>query len=145
MVTPKSVVVFRVSLLRVSRSARAHVGLLNKQWSLFYKRRKKENKTMADQERTDEKKPESEPERQAAAPPPAVFGKDPGFPGRGRRGGWKGPLIDYKEVELIRRFLTGSSKIMSRKRSSTNTQEQRALKLAVKRARFLALIPYSGS
>ena len=101
---------------------------------------------MADQERTDEQTPKSEPQRQAATPPPAAFGKDPGFPGRGRRGRrWKGPLIDYKEVELIRRFLTGSSKIMSRKRSSTNTQEQRALKLAVKRARFLALIPYSGS
>ena len=99
---------------------------------------------MADQEITDVKKPESDSEQPATTP--GAFSKDPGFPGRGRRGRrWKGPLIDYKEVELIRRFLTGSSKIMSRKRSSTNTQEQRALKLAVKRARFLALIPYSGS
>ena len=55
------------------------------------------------------------------------------------------PLIDYKEVELIRKFLTTSSKLMSRKRAGTSTQEQRALKLAVKRARFLALIPFSGT
>ena len=62
------------------------------------------------------------------------------------RGGpdWKGPIVDYKEIELLRKFLTPSSKIMSRKRAGTTTQEQRALKLAVKQARFLSLIPYSG-
>ena len=57
---------------------------------------------------------------------------------------WVGPLIDYKEVELLRKFLTSSSKLMSRKRAGTNTQEQNALKLAIKRARFLSLIPYRG-
>ena len=63
------------------------------------------------------------------------------------RGGpdWNGPLIDYKEVELLRKFLTASSKIMSRKRGGTNTQEQRVIKQAVKRARFIALIPYHGA
>lgn len=59
--------------------------------------------------------------------------------------GWVGPVVDYKEVELLRKFLTTSSKLMSRRRAGTNTQEQRAMKQAVKRARFLALIPYSGS
>ena len=58
---------------------------------------------------------------------------------------WVGPIVDYKEVELIRKFLTTSSKLMSRRRAGTNTQEQRDLKEAVKRARFMALIPYSGS
>ena len=57
---------------------------------------------------------------------------------------WVGPVIDYKEVELVRKFLTSSSKINARKRAGTNTQEQRMLKLAVKRARFLGLIPYRG-
>ncbi len=57
---------------------------------------------------------------------------------------WNGPIVDYKEIELLRKFLTPSSKIMSRKRAGTTTQEQRALKLAVKQARFLSLIPYSG-
>ena len=66
------------------------------------------------------------------------------FPERKRKE-WVGPLVDYKEVEMLRKFLTSSSKMMSRKRGGTNTQEQKALKLAVKRARFLALIPYSGT
>ncbi len=57
---------------------------------------------------------------------------------------WTGPLIDYKEIELLRKFLTSSSKIMSRKRAGTNTQEQAQLKLAVKRARFMALLPFRG-
>jgi small subunit ribosomal protein S18 len=60
------------------------------------------------------------------------------------RGGpdWVGPLVDYKEVELLRKFLTSSNKLMSRKRGGTNAQEQRALRIAVKRSRFLALLPY---
>jgi small subunit ribosomal protein S18 len=66
------------------------------------------------------------------------------FPERGGKD-WKGPLVDYKEVELLRKFLTPSSKLMSRRRAGTCAQEQKALKLAVKRARFLALIPYSGT
>ena len=63
------------------------------------------------------------------------------------RGGenWKGPIVDYKEVELLRKFLTASSKMMSRKRGGANAQEQKALKLAVKRARFMALITYRGA
>ncbi len=95
---------------------------------------------MEEHEPNTEAAPAVEPE----TTPKTVF-KDPGFPGRGRRHAWKGPLIDYKEVELLRKFMTGSSKIMSRKRSGTNTQEQRALKLAVKRARFLALVPFTGT
>ncbi len=65
----------------------------------------------------------------------------------GDRGGagWVGPIVDYKEVEVLRKFLTSSSKLMSRKRAGTNAQEQTALKAAVKRARFMALIPYTGA
>ena len=66
------------------------------------------------------------------------------FPDRGGPN-WVGPLIDYKEIDLLRKFLTTSSKLMSRKRAGTNTQEQKALKLAAKRARFLALLPYRGT
>jgi small subunit ribosomal protein S18 len=58
---------------------------------------------------------------------------------------WVGPIVDYKEVELLRKFLTSSSKVMSRKRAGTDAQEQASLKAAVKRARFMALIPYSGA
>jgi len=58
--------------------------------------------------------------------------------------GWKGPIIDYKEVELLRKLLTASSKMMSRKRAGTSATEQRAVRLAIKRARFMALLPYVG-
>lgn len=66
------------------------------------------------------------------------------FPDRGGET-WKGPIVDYKEVELLRKFLTASSKVMSRKRAGTNAREQRALAQAIKRARFLALLPYTGT
>lgn len=56
-----------------------------------------------------------------------------------------GRTVDYKEIDVIRRYLTTSSKLMSRKRAGTTTQEQRSLKQAVKNARFLALIPYRGA
>ncbi len=65
------------------------------------------------------------------------------FPERGGKD-WIGPLVDYKEVELLRKFVTSSNKMMSRKRAGTNAAEQRALSVAVKRARFLALLPYTA-
>jgi len=58
---------------------------------------------------------------------------------------WVGPLVDYKEIELLRKFLTASSKMMSRKRAGASAQEQTALRCAIKRARFMALIPYRGA
>ncbi|MBI4579578.1 MAG: 30S ribosomal protein S18 [Planctomycetes bacterium] len=63
------------------------------------------------------------------------------------RGGpeWKGPLVDYKEVELLRKFMTASSKMMSRKRAGTSATEQRDIRRAIKRARFMALLPFTGA
>jgi small subunit ribosomal protein S18 len=58
---------------------------------------------------------------------------------------WQGPVVDYKEVELLRKFLTSSSKMMSRKRGGTSAQEQKSLKLAIKQARHLALLGYVAS
>ena len=66
------------------------------------------------------------------------------FPDRAKKD-WEGPLLDYKEVELLRKFLTSSAKIMSRKRAGTSAREQRALQLAIKRARYMALLPYTSS
>jgi ribosomal protein S18 len=57
---------------------------------------------------------------------------------------WGGRLIDYKEVDLLRKFLTSSHKLMSRKRSGTSAKEQRALRTAIRQARFMGLIPYTG-
>jgi small subunit ribosomal protein S18 len=66
------------------------------------------------------------------------------FPERGNID-WEGPLVDYKEVELLRKFMTSSSKLMSRKRAGTSAREQEAVKLAAKHARFMALLPYRGT
>ncbi len=58
---------------------------------------------------------------------------------------WKGPIVDYKEVDLLRKFLTASSKMMSRKRAGTSAAEQRDIRRAIKRARFMALLPFTGA
>ena len=65
------------------------------------------------------------------------------FPKRGGKD-WIGDIVDYKEVELLRKFVTSSSKMQSRKRAGTSAQEQKSLKNAIKQARFMALIPYSS-
>jgi small subunit ribosomal protein S18 len=53
--------------------------------------------------------------------------------------------IDYKDVELLKRFLTPSARIMGRKRTGTSAKAQRQLANAVKRARFMGLLPYIRS
>jgi len=50
--------------------------------------------------------------------------------------------IDYKDVRLLKRFLTDRGKIMPRRLTSITAARQRELALAIKRARFLALLPY---
>jgi small subunit ribosomal protein S18 len=50
--------------------------------------------------------------------------------------------IDYKDVELLRRFISPSGKITPRRISGTRARYQRQLAVAVKRARFMALLPY---
>lgn len=53
-------------------------------------------------------------------------------------------LYDYKNVPMLQRLTTQQGKLFSRKRASNTAWAQRRLKLEVKRARFLALIPYVG-
>ena len=50
--------------------------------------------------------------------------------------------IDYKDVETFKRFLNPHGKIMPRRRTNLSAASQRALATAVKRARFMALLPY---
>jgi small subunit ribosomal protein S18 len=50
--------------------------------------------------------------------------------------------IDYKDVEMIKKFLNPHGKIMPARRTGLSAANQRALAEAVKRARFMALIPY---
>lgn len=54
-------------------------------------------------------------------------------------------LVDWKDVATLQRLSTGQSKILARKRSGTSALFQRKVKEAIKRARFMALIPYEGS
>ncbi len=50
--------------------------------------------------------------------------------------------IDYKDVELLKRFLNDQGKILPRRVTGTSLKNQRRLARAIKRARHLALLPY---
>ncbi|OGZ08435.1 MAG: 30S ribosomal protein S18 [Candidatus Lloydbacteria bacterium RIFCSPHIGHO2_02_FULL_54_17] len=50
--------------------------------------------------------------------------------------------VDYKDLDLIRMFLNPNGQISGKRRSNLSAKEQRMLALAVKRARFMALLPY---
>jgi small subunit ribosomal protein S18 len=50
--------------------------------------------------------------------------------------------IDYKDVELLRNYITETGKIIPSRITGTSAKYQRMLAEAVKRARFLALLPY---
>lgn len=52
--------------------------------------------------------------------------------------------IDYKQVEVLRRFVTEEGKIRPRRQSGVCAKHQRELAKAVKRARHIALLPFSG-
>jgi len=49
--------------------------------------------------------------------------------------------IDYKDVEMLKKFLNPHGKIMPRRRTGLSAVNQRALAEAIKRARFMALLP----
>jgi len=52
--------------------------------------------------------------------------------------------IDYKNIELLKRFITEDGKIRSRRQTGTCAKHQRALATAIKRARHVALLPFIG-
>jgi small subunit ribosomal protein S18 len=52
------------------------------------------------------------------------------------------PKIDYKDVKLLQRFISERGKIVPRRITAVTAKEQRALALAIKRARELALLPF---
>lgn len=53
-------------------------------------------------------------------------------------------VIDYKNTETLRKYTSGYAKILPRKRFGTCAMHQRKLSLAVKRARFMALISFTN-
>ena len=52
------------------------------------------------------------------------------------------PVIDYKDVRLLSRFLSERGKIVPSRITAVSGKKQRELANAIKRARFLALLPY---
>ena len=56
----------------------------------------------------------------------------------------KATYIDYKEINRLRRFVTERGKFLPRRVSGNCARHQRALAVAIKRARELAMLPYTG-
>jgi len=54
----------------------------------------------------------------------------------------KGVNVDYKDVKLLRKFISERGKIVPRRISGTSAKGQRQLANAIKRARYIALLPY---
>jgi len=52
--------------------------------------------------------------------------------------------VDYKDIDTLSRLLTNRGKIYSRKRSGNCAGCQRKVKNAIKRARYMALLPYTS-
>ena len=73
-----------------------------------------------------------------------------------RRGGRKGrkkvcafcvdkiDVIDYKDISRLRRFISERAKILPRRVTGTCARHQRELTVAIKRARHIALLPYTS-
>jgi small subunit ribosomal protein S18 len=54
-------------------------------------------------------------------------------------------MFDYKDIQLLRRFVTEHGKIVPRRISGASAQQQRDLTIAVKRARVMALLGYGAT
>ncbi len=52
--------------------------------------------------------------------------------------------VDYKDADLLRRFINEEGKIRPRRQTNVCARHQRGLAVAVKRARHLALLPFTG-
>lgn len=50
--------------------------------------------------------------------------------------------VDYKDTETLRRLTSNNGKLNGRRRNSSSAKQQRMISRAVKRARFMALLPY---
>jgi len=53
-----------------------------------------------------------------------------------------GPKIDYKDTKLLQKYVSERGRIIPKRITAVSTKHQRELATAVKRARFLALLPY---
>ena len=83
--------------------------------------------------------PDEEDDGDSRFSPPEFSG------GRGRRRRMEGPVIEllnYKDVSTLSQFMTEQGKILPKRTTKVTARFQRQLGRAIKRARFLALIPY---
>lgn len=90
-----------------------------------------------DEDESDEEEDEDEDDKS----PPEFHGA------RGRRRRMEGPritLLNYKDVSTLSRFVTEQGKILPKRTTKVTAAFQRQLGKAVKRARYLSLLPYTG-
>ena len=52
------------------------------------------------------------------------------------------PTVDYKNINLLKRYTTEKGKILPSRVTQVSTKKQKELSTAIKRARYLALLPY---
>jgi small subunit ribosomal protein S18 len=50
--------------------------------------------------------------------------------------------VDYKDIDLLKMFINPHGRVMGRKKTGLTAKQQRSVEEAVKRARFMALLPY---
>jgi small subunit ribosomal protein S6 len=89
----------------------------------------------------DEDDDEPEDDDDPTASPPEFFGA------KGRRRRMEGPritLLNFKDVSTLSRFVTEQGKILPKRTTKVTATFQRQLGTSVKRARYLALLPYTG-
>ena len=55
------------------------------------------------------------------------------------------PDVDYKNLNLLRKYVTEKGKILPSRVTQVSTKKQKKLSSAIKRARYLALLPYVSS
>lgn len=53
--------------------------------------------------------------------------------------------VDYKDVDTLRRMMSANGKIYGRKRLSASARDQRMIAQAIKRARYMGLLPYTSA
>lgn len=107
------------------------------------------------QQQTEQDKPQPEASPAAAREAPAPRPQSDAREDRPRRRGRfrrrvcpmcenKISVVDYKDFNFVRRFISDRGRIETRRKSGTCAKHQRALAQAIKRARHLALIPYTA-
>ena len=84
---------------------------------------------------------DARPMRKRAKPKIRAKKKDPIFI-EGKRP--RPMFVDYKDLDLLNKLTNRQGKIVSRRKSGCTAASQHAVTLAIKRARFMALLPYVG-